>query len=155
MGFGLEHRQTVVVRTDAALEEGVAVEQQVMGRDGGGDPIRGVLDEAHGVAGGDVLDHDAQAVEALEEASEGLLEEDSLTLEDVAVGIDAFPVDQERQPARLHRLEHRPGALEARQPGLRVGGRSGGIELHRVHEVARYRALDVFRRGGGRQVEGS
>jgi hypothetical protein len=36
MGLALQDRQAVVVRTDAALEDLVAVEQQVVRRDGGG-----------------------------------------------------------------------------------------------------------------------
>ena len=65
--LGLEHRQAVVVRAHAAGEQRVAVQQQVLRGDGGGDPGARAEHELQCRLGGDVLEHDAQARVALGE----------------------------------------------------------------------------------------
>src|SRR5690606_15580479 len=64
MLFALEHRQAVVMRPDAALENGIAVVEQMMRGDGGADVRPAVAHERRGVAGGDVFEYDAQPGEA-------------------------------------------------------------------------------------------
>ena len=50
-----------MVWTNAASEHGVAVVQQVVGCDGGGDAVRCGLNKLHGLGGGDVLKHHPQS----------------------------------------------------------------------------------------------
>jgi hypothetical protein len=54
--LGLEHRQAVVVRAQAALEQGVAVQEQVLRGDGGGDPGARAEHELQCRLGRDVLE---------------------------------------------------------------------------------------------------
>ena len=58
--FALEHGQAVVVRADAAGKDGVAVEQQVLRRDGGTDKAVGLAHVVGGFFGGDVFEDDFQ-----------------------------------------------------------------------------------------------
>ena len=69
--LALEHRQAVVVRPDAALEDRIAIQQQVLRRDRRADAAARALDELHGFARRDVLEHDAQAREALDDPARG------------------------------------------------------------------------------------
>ena len=69
VALALEHRQAVVMRTDAALEERVAIQQQVLRRDRRGDARPRAPHELDGVARRDVLEHDAQPGNALDDAA--------------------------------------------------------------------------------------
>ena len=69
--FALQHRQAVVVRTDAALEDRIAIQQQVLRRDRRADAAARALDELHGLARRHVLEHDAQRRKALDDLARG------------------------------------------------------------------------------------
>jgi len=56
--LALEHRQAVVMRTDATGKDGVAVEQQMLGRDGGADEAVALGHILGRFACGDVLEDD-------------------------------------------------------------------------------------------------
>src|SRR3954463_3377381 len=60
MLLAFEDREAIVMGTDAAQEERVAVHEQVVRSDGGGDVRPRHLDILYGVAGRDVLEHDFQ-----------------------------------------------------------------------------------------------
>ena len=58
--FALSDRQAIEVRADAAFEHGVAVDGEMVRRDGGGDIGRRSFDERHGLGGGDVFEDDLE-----------------------------------------------------------------------------------------------
>ena len=60
VALALEHGQAVVVRPQPAGEDGVAVEQQVVRRDGGRQVFIGPAHVLRRFFGGDVLQHDLQ-----------------------------------------------------------------------------------------------
>ena len=60
MGFPLQHGQAVVMRSDASLEKRIAVEQQVVSSNGGGNLVRCARHEFHRLLCGDVFEYDFQ-----------------------------------------------------------------------------------------------
>src|SRR6202789_1395219 len=79
--FALQDRQAVVMRTQSAREERVAVEEQMMRRDRGRDAGAAVLHKLNSGARADMLEHDPQSRKALDEACEPLFDEAGLGLE--------------------------------------------------------------------------
>ena len=61
VAFAFEHGQAVVVRVHAAHQEVVAVEQQVLRGNAGGEVFAALAHEAGGFGGGDVLEHGFEA----------------------------------------------------------------------------------------------
>src|SRR5439155_6312329 len=92
----LGDRQAIHVRAETALEDGVAIDDEVMRGDGGSNGPRGSADEIDGILGGDVLEHDLEAGNAVDQGCQDALDEDSLAVEHVDLGVRRFAVDQER-----------------------------------------------------------
>ena len=129
MPFPFGDRQAVEVRPQAPLEEGVAVDVQVMRGDRRRQVVRSGGNEVRRVGGGDVLEHHLQARMALEQGDELLLDEDRLAIKDVDGWIGDLAVDQQRHANPLHRLQDGLDVGEIAHPGIGVGGRAGGVEL--------------------------
>ena len=153
MGFALQHRRAVVVRPDAALEQRIAIEQQVMRGDGGGHVGRRGADEIDGVAGGDVFQHHAQGRKFFTQRQQVTLDEDALAIEDVDRRIGDLAVHQQRQLMFLHRLQHGIDVRQIAHTRLRIGGGAGRVILHRENAVAGGSTGDVVGGGGFREVQ--
>ena len=154
MLLALGDRQAIEVRTDAALEDGIAVVAQVMRRDRAAHARADGLDEGHAFAGRDVLQHDLQPLMPPEQRRQHLVEEHRLAVEDVDVGIGHLAMDQERHAGLLHRLEAAGDLVHRGDAVRRVGRGMRGIELGRdPHALAACRAParpDRRRRSGSR-----
>jgi hypothetical protein len=85
MRLALEHRQTVVMRTQAALEDRVAVVQQVVRGDRRGSPVRraSLADVLRGVFRRDVLEHHLQLGQVAAQRLEHAVDEHGLAVEQV------------------------------------------------------------------------
>ena len=94
------------MRPDAAEENSVAIVQQVLRRDGGGDAGPGACHKFDGTLGGDVFKHHGQLRKALEQGCEHRIDEMSFTIEDVDVGLRRFAVYQQAHADLLHALEY-------------------------------------------------
>ena len=104
----------------ADLEQGIAVPQEVLGGDGGRHIGSRRLDEGCSLLGGDVLHAHPQARLALQQRLQNALDEDSLPIEEVDVGVGHLPMHQQRHVAlRQH------AACIMRTAGLRLGGELG------------------------------
>ena len=128
--LALEHRQAIVVRTNAAEEQRVAVQQQVVRGDRRGDVVSRDFHVLHRLARGDVLQHYLEIAEARNHRAEDLFDEGLLAVEDVDVRVGGFAVHQQRQAELLHLLQRVEAARQARGPRFGVGGRARRIELH-------------------------
>ena len=95
--------QAISVRPEPAGEQRVAVDDQVLGRDGRGDLRPRSLDERHRLGGGDVLEDDLQAGQIADQRREDAVDEHGFAVEDVDVGIGHLAMDQQRHADRLHR----------------------------------------------------
>ena len=156
MRLPLEHRQAVPVRAQAAGEDGVAVVEQVLRRDGRRKRAVGrgrLADVVGGLAGGDVLEDDPQPGHAAAQRLEDPVDEDRLAVEHVDLLIDHLAVHQQRQPDPLHRLQYRIDPLDRADAGVRVRGGAGRIELDAVDDAARLRRLDFRDRGRFGEVQ--
>ncbi len=125
----LGHRQAIGVRAHAALEQGIAVEAQVMRRDRRRDVRPGVADELHRVRRGDMLQHHLKPRKVPQQRRQHLLQERRLAVEDVDVGRGRLAVDQQRQADGLHPLQHRADVGDVGHPGIGIGGGPRRIEL--------------------------
>ena len=154
MDLALEDRRAVVVRIDAALEQRVAIEQQVMGGDRGRGPVCGLADEVDRVARGDVFEDHAQAGKTLTQGQQIALDEDALAVEDVDRRVGDLAMQQQRNIVLLHRLDHRidPGKLA--HAILRIGRRTGRVVLDRKDAATGLGPRDLLDRRRFGQVQG-
>ena len=112
------------MRTNAADQHVVAVVQQVVRGDGGADVGACRLDELHGVTGGDVLEHHFQGWEARGDATQLLVDEVFLTIEDIDLAARDLAVDQQRQADLRHGFQHAEDVVDGGHAGSGVGGRA-------------------------------
>jgi len=123
--------QAVKVRPKAALEQGVAVDVQVVGGDRGGQRCRALRHELRRIGGGDVLEHHLQARVALQQWLQMALDEHRLAIEDVHRRVGHLAVDQQRHADALHRLQGGADVPGIAHAGIAVGGGTGRVELGR------------------------
>ena len=154
MLLALGDRQAIEVRTDAALEDRIAVVAEMMRRDRAAHAVGMRLDEGHAFAGGDVLQHDLQARMALQQRHQHLVEEHRLAVEDVDVGIGHLAVDQQRHAGLLHRLQAFRDAVHRGDAMRGIGGGMRGIELGRDPDALLLAARQLGRIGAVGQVAG-
>src|SRR3984885_15269360 len=148
IGFGLEQRQAVVVRTQSAGEQRIAVQQQVLRRDGCRDAAACGAHEFDRRPGAYVLEHDPQARPALGQWRQYLLDEAGLALEYVDPRVSDLAVHQQWQIERRHSRKRWLEPCDLGHTGFRVGTRAGRIELAAEDRAAGVRSLD-FRGAGG------
>lgn len=151
--FALEHGQAVVVRAEAAVEQRVAIQQQVLRRDGGGDARARALHELGRGARRDVLEHHLEARHALDDAAQHAVDEDVLAVEDVDVARSHFAVHLQHEPVFRHRFERGPHLVDRGHAG--VGMRRGArrIELGADDKAAGFRPANLAGRGAVGQVQ--
>ena len=127
--FALEHGQAVVVRANATGKDGVAVEQQVLRRDGGTDKAVGLAHVVGGFFGGDVFEDDFQLGEVAAQRDELLVDKGGLAVEQVDVAAGDFAVDEQQQALALHGFQHRINFAQIGHAKVAVGGGTGRVEL--------------------------
>ena len=150
--LALEHGQAVVVRADAAGEDGVAVVEQVVGGNGGGQPFISLCHVLGGVFGGDVLEHDGQRRKVAPQRREHAFDEDGFAVKQVHGRVGHFAVHEQLQPQALHGLQRGPGLAQIGHARVAVGGGAGGVELEGVY-AGFARALNLRRRGVVGQIK--
>ena len=100
--FAFQHRQAVVMWTNATREQTVAIEQQMMCRNRRRDARCATLDKLDGVLRGDVLEHDAQVWKCAHRRLKLFGQEDVFSVENVHVGVGDLAMHQQRQVVCLH-----------------------------------------------------
>ena len=115
--------------TQAAFEEGVAINVEMVSRDRRSDILRCGAHEIDGVSGGDVLEDDLELWEAVDQRAQHRVDKDSFAVEDVDLAMDHLAVDEQGHADRLHALEDRVDLADVADPSVRVGGRARGVEL--------------------------
>ena len=137
LAFG--HRQAIHVGPQSPLEQGVAVDVQVVGGDGGCQVARPRLHELHRLSGGDVLQHHLQGWMPLQQGLEVALDEHRFAIKDVNGGIGHLPVNQQGHADALHAGEHWRDVRQIAHARVGVGGGTGRVEL-RCGEHSRCKA---------------
>src|SRR5579864_3138317 len=92
--LALGNRQAVEMGTNAALEDGVSVDDQMMRGDRRREVFFGFADIGGGLFRSDVLEHDAQIGKPSAQRLEGMLDEHRLAIEDIDFRIGCLTVDQ-------------------------------------------------------------
>mmetsp|Transcript_3268 Transcript_3268/g.8070 ORF Transcript_3268/g.8070 Transcript_3268/m.8070 type:complete len:213 (-) Transcript_3268:171-809(-) len=83
----------------------------------------------HRITRGDVLQHNLQVRESVQDPSQGRFDEDLLPVEDVYLRISHFAVDQQDHAGRFHRLKSAVASLHVSDSGRRVGRGPGRVKL--------------------------
>jgi hypothetical protein len=133
--LALENRQTIIMRPNAAGEDRVAVVQQVLGGDGGRHARACAADELRRLRRGDVFEDDFQGGKALNDGREHGIDEMVLPIEYVDVGTWCLAVHEQGNPEFRHTCQRGIGTADVGYAGVRVSGRTGGIEFDAVHEA--------------------
>ena len=129
MQLPLGHRQAVHVGPQAPLEQGVAVDVQVVGRDRGGQGGGAAGHEIGRIGCRDVLEHHLQARVPLYQRFQVPLDEYGFAIKDVDRRIGHFPVDQQGHADPLHGFKDWGDPVDGRHPSGRIGGGVGWVEL--------------------------
>ena len=116
MALPLGHRQAIEIAAQTALKHGVAVDVQVVGRDGCRHQWIAISHKLGGLLGGDVLQHHPQLGELAAQRDQMPLDEHRFSIKDVDVGIGDLAVDQQGHIDGLHPLEHRRDAGQITHP---------------------------------------
>ncbi len=153
VALALGHRQAVVMRLDAADEDGIAVDDQVMGGDRSGDVAAAAADVFDPLLGGDMLHHHAQAGGSAADRVKHRVDKHCLAVEDIDVRARDLAMNAERQPDLGHFFQHAPHLVEIAHAGIRVGGRPGRVELDRAHQPGFGGGGHVVRVGGFGEIK--
>ena len=152
--FALEHRQAVPVWPDAALEDGIAVVEQMMGGDGRCHGQPGILHKFCSVLRRDVLHDHLEFREALSQWQQHGVDEDFFTVEKVDFRIRHLAMHQQRQADALHFGQRVVGFPDIGQTGVGIGRRPGRVELDGLDEAGSGGLGDLAGRRVVSQVEG-
>ena len=138
------------MRAQPAGEDGVAVVEQVLWRDGGTQHagLGGVgLDVLGRLAGGDVLEHNLQLRQPGAQRNHHAFDEDSLSIEHVHLGIGDLTVHQQWHAGLGHGFQHRNHPVDGAHARIGIGGSAGRIELDGRHHIPGSGLPDVIHRG--------
>ena len=119
------------MRAQPTGEEGVAVVEQVLGRERrGGEVISGghILRR---FLGGDVLEHHLELGHVAAQRCHHAVDEDSLAVKHVDVGIGHLAMHQQQQAMLLHRLQGRVSLADVGHARVAVGRGTRWVELER------------------------
>src|SRR6187431_1890282 len=86
VALALQYRQAVVMRADAASEQRIAVQRQMLRSDGCRDALLLRADEFHRGTGGHMFEHDAQLWQPCAQRYEHIVDETCLAIEYVNLG---------------------------------------------------------------------
>ena len=106
MALPLGHWQAIEIAAQTALEHGIAVDMQMVGRDGCRHQRITIGHKLGSLLGGDVLKHHAQLGELAAQRDQMPLDEHRLSIKDVDVGIGDLTMNQQRHINGLHPLQH-------------------------------------------------
>jgi len=152
--LALGNRQAVVMGVDAAGQDVVAVDDEVVDGNAGSDIVTGAKNEVYSVACCDMFKCHAKLGKPLAEGGKRALDERGLAVEDVDLGVGHLAVDAKRHADPGHGLEDRHDRVHRPHPRGRIGGRPGRIELGGKGETRGMGRGDVVGLGRLGQVEG-
>ena len=133
MSLALQHGKAVVMRPDALVKKGVAVEQQMMSGNGGGNMTRCICDELYRLKSGDMFEDDPQMWKSSREGDQHPVKKESFPVEHIHFGVGDFAMHQQ---GHAHLFHHFQCSVAPRNIGNARGGvcrRAGGIILHPVY----------------------
>ena len=134
--FALQYRQTIEMRAYPACQHGVAVVEQVLRREGGGDVGRSAHHKLCGILCGDVFEHHAQIRHIGQQRLHHAVDKHRLAVENIDMTFGDFAVHQQRHAAALHFLQCGISLADIGHARVRIGGRPGRIQLDRMHHSA-------------------
>ena len=141
------------MRADAADQDMVAVDDQVMG----GDRRPHVLlacDVIHALRRGDMFHHHAQAGGRAAHRVQHAVDEHRLAVEDVDGGVRHLAMGAKRNPRLGHRLQHRAHLVEIPHARGRIRGGPGRVELDRRDDSRGMGGNDIGGIGRLGQIQG-
>ena len=121
------------MRAHATEKQGIAIEQQMVGRDGGSGVGTGLRHVVSGFARGDVLEDDFQLRKIFAQRHQVFIYEHRLAVEQIDIRIGDFTVHQQRHACALHGLERGARMAQIGDACAAVGGGPCGVELDGNH----------------------
>ena len=147
--LALEYGQAVVVRTNPACKNRVAVVQQMMRGDGRCRESVCVAHIMRSLLGGDVLKNDFEFGEITAQRNQLGVNKHRFTVEQVNVRAGDFAMHQQQQASLLHGFQRFISLAQVGYAGVAVGGGTGRVQLGGDHASV-FGPLDLV----GRQVVG-
>ena len=141
------------MRPQSAVENGIAIQQQVLRCDRRGNSLARGPHELRGSARRDVLEHDLETGDTIHDATEHFLDEGLFPIEHVDLRFGDLTVHLQDETRLGHRFECRPDLLDRGHACIGVRRRTRRVELCTDYKTALLRRKYFFRRGAVRQVE--
>ena len=151
--LALQHRQTVIVRSDTAFEHCIAAVHQVVDRYGRPDTRSRFKDEIDGVPCSDMLEYDFQLGKAFHRRRQNAVDEDFLAVKDIDRWVSNFTVNQKGQARTLHLLQYTVAFADIGDAFIRICRCAGGVEFNALDKAAFMRCTDFIDGGIVGQVQ--
>ena len=129
MSIPFENRQAKQMRLNPAYQQVITVVEQVMCGHCRSDVIACCLNKLDGISGGDVLEDNAQAGEALNQWRQRSVDKRFFTVENVHMVVGDLAMNEQWQVVRLHRVNHWVECFQASDACIGVGCGTGRVEL--------------------------
>ena len=134
--FPLEDGQAVMVRAKAAGKKRVAVEKEMVCRDGGANMPFCLGHIPGGFFGGNVLKDNFQSGQFFPQGNQDPVNKDGFPVKNVHPGVGDFPVHQKRHVEALHGFQRFHAQGNICHARVRIGGCPGRIELDSINHAA-------------------
>ena len=133
MRLAFQHRQAVVMRANATRENGVAVVQQVVRRDGRARVFVARRHILRSLCRGDVLEHNFEFGKVTAQRNQLGVDEHRFAVKQVNVSAGHLAVHQQEHARLLHGFECLVGLAQVGHTRIAVGGGTGWVELGGDH----------------------
>ena len=143
VGFAFGHGQAVVMGADATREDVVAVDDQVVGCDGGGEVLSRAAHVIDAVFGGDVFRDDAKVGKAVAQGIEHGFDEGGFAIENVDAWVSDLAVDAQGAADFCHFFKDVHDVINVFDARSRVCCGPCGIEFHGRDEAIREGRCEV------------
>ena len=153
MGISLQHRKAVEVRVNAPAKDRVPIEHQMMGSNGGRYPRGRLQHPRDRIRSRNVFKDHVEAGHPFDERRQDAFDKDLFAVKDINRRIGDLAMDQKGETVVGHRLEGRHHKIEVRDPSLRIGGGSCGVQLDSYNRVVNRSSSYFIRRGQIGEIE--
>ena len=106
MRLSFDDRQAIEMRPDSAVEHGVAIDRQMVRRDGSRQIRAAGLHECNSVGGRDVFKHHLEGRKVRNQLCKYAFDEDGLPVEDIDLAVRDLAMKQQGHADPLHDLKH-------------------------------------------------
>ena len=133
--FTFQDWQTIVVGTNGPDQHMVTVQDQMMGRDAGGQVLGTISDVSGGIFGGNMFHGDPQLRQSLPQGIEDRINEHFFPIKNIDARRCDLAMNTQRQTNLRHFFKHGHDGVNICDTAGRIGGCTGGVQLYRVYHA--------------------